>query len=233
MTDPSKSSYHLGRATELDMAAVKALAHPLRVRILDELSMFGPLTASGLGGRLQESSGSTSYHLRQLERHGLVREVEGLGSARERWWERSPGSISIPDSNDFAPGSAERLASQLIEAEWNRARESNYHEYVREGENVFGSEWTDVATSDTINLRLTPAQLRQLVADIDVVLWKYIDAYKRTPTAGSRPTQIHLNAFPLVRGDETPDGWSPGPDGVDADGPADGSADVGGSGKNS
>ena len=35
------------------------------------------------------------------------------------------------------------------------------------------------------------------------VLWKYIDAYKTTPTAGSRPVQIHLNAFPLVRGDET------------------------------
>jgi hypothetical protein len=41
------------------------------------------------------------------------------------------------------------------------------------------------------------------VDDIDVVLWKYIDAYKTTPTAGSRPVQLHLNAFPLVRGDET------------------------------
>ncbi len=232
MTDPRKSNYHLGRADQLDMAAVKALAHPLRVRILDELSMFGPLTASGVGERLQESSGSTSYHLRQLEKHGLVREVDGLGSARERWWERTPGSISIPDPSDFPPGSAERLASKLVEAEWNRARETNIHEYLREGENVFGREWTDVATADTINLRLTPEQLRQLVADIDVVLWTYIDAYKRTPTTGSRPVQIHVNAFPLVRGDVTPEGWTPGPDEVDAGGGSTGTADVGGTGKN-
>ena len=68
---------------------------------------------------------------------------------------------------------------------------------------MFGREWLDASTVDTINLRLTPEQLHQLVDDVDDVLWKYIDAYKTTPTAGSRPVQIHLNAFPLVRGDET------------------------------
>ena len=34
---------------------------------------------------------------------------------------------------------------------------------------------------------------------------KYIDAYKRTPTPGSRPVQIQINAFPLVRGEATED----------------------------
>ncbi|MEO7898088.1 MAG: hypothetical protein ABIR65_12415, partial [Pseudolysinimonas sp.] len=48
-----------------------------------------------------------------------------------------------------------------------------------------------------------PAQLRQLIDDLDVVFMKYIDAYKTTPSAGSRPVQLHLNAFPLVRGEET------------------------------
>ena len=76
---------------------------------------------------------------------------------------------------------------------------------MSEGESVFGTEWLDIATSDTINLRLTPEQLSGLVADIDVVLMKYIDAYKRTPTPGSRPVQIQINAFPLVRGEATED----------------------------
>jgi DNA-binding transcriptional ArsR family regulator len=185
----------------LEPEALKALAHPLRIRILDELSMYGPLTASGLGERLSESSGATSYHLRQLEKHNLVQEVQGKGSARERWWQRRPGSISTPEPHELPAGSAERLASQLIENEWNRSREANFHEYVNEGPNVFGSEWLDVATADTINVRLTPEQLKQFVTDVDVVIWKYLDAYKKTPTAGSRPVQIHLNAFPLVRGD--------------------------------
>lgn len=185
--------------------SLKSLAHPLRVRIYDELSAYGPLTASGLADRLGESSGATSYHLRQLERTGLIREDTTRGKGRERWWERTPGSIAIPDARSLPPGSAERLAVKLVEDEWFRSREQNFHEFVSEGESVFGTEWLDIATSDTINLRLTPEQLSGLVADIDVVLMKYIDAYKRTPTPGSRPVQIQINAFPLVRGEATED----------------------------
>jgi len=185
--------------------SLKSLAHPLRVRIYDELSAYGPLTASGLAERLGESSGSTSYHLRQLERTGLVREDTTRGKGRERWWERTPGSIAIPDARSLPPGSAERLAVRLVEDEWLRTRDQNFHEFLSEGDAVFGDEWLDIATSDTINLRLTPEQLTALVADIDAVLMRYIDAYKRTPTPGSRPVQIQINAFPLVRGEPTED----------------------------
>lgn len=34
-----------------------------------------------------ESSGSISYHLRQLAQYGFVAEVQGRGNARERWWQ--------------------------------------------------------------------------------------------------------------------------------------------------
>lgn len=222
MTDPDYPQQRYAQhGPMLEPEALKALAHPLRIRILDELSMFGPLTASGLGERLGESSGATSYHLRQLEKHGLVREVAGKGSARERWWERRPGSISTPEPHELPAGSAERLAAQLIETEWNRSRELVFHQYVDEGPNVFGRDWLDVATADTINLRLTPDQLQGLVEEIDVVLHKYIDAYKTTPTAGSRPVQIQLNAFPLVRGEEV------------APEPGRSAGNVGGDGKNS
>jgi DNA-binding transcriptional ArsR family regulator len=203
MTDPQASSVPARRGSQLATDAMRALAHPLRLRILDELSINGPLTASGLGERLAESSGATSYHLRQLEKHGLVREVTTKGNARERWWERQPGSISTPEPHEFPLGSAERLATETIEGEWNRARQAHFTEFMSAGFEVFGQEWFDATRVDTINLRLTPEQLNQLVTDIDVVLWKYLDAYKTTPTAGSRPVQIHLNAFPLVRGDKT------------------------------
>lgn len=195
------STQHPGRDAVLDATALRALAHPLRVRILDELSAYGPLTSSGLAARIGESSGVMSYHLRQLEKAGLVREDEGLGTARERWWERRPGSIAMPEPSDFPVASPERLATQLITDEWMRSREANFHEYLAEGESVFGQEWLSIATSDTINLRLTPEQLHQLVVDFDTVLWKYLDAYKQTPSPGSRPVQIHVNAFPLVRGE--------------------------------
>lgn len=203
------STRHPGVDHVLTSESLKSLAHPLRVRLYDELSSYGPLTASRLAERLGESSGSTSYHLRQLERAGLVQEDQSRGKGRERWWERRPGSIAIPEARDLRPGSAERLAVKFLEEEWYRAREQNFREFVADGDDVFEPEWLDIATSDTINLRLTPDQLHGLVTDIDVVLKKYIDAYKRTPTPGSRPVQIQINAFPLVRGeasDDTPKG---------------------------
>jgi DNA-binding transcriptional ArsR family regulator len=199
------SSRHPGIDHVIPSASLKSLAHPLRVRIYDELSAYGPLTASGLADRLGESSGSTSYHLRQLERTGLIREDTTRGKGRERWWERTPGSIAIPDARSLPPGSAERLAVRLVEDEWFRSRDQNFHEFLSEGDAIFGDEWLDIATSDTINLRLTPEQLHGLVTDIDAALMKYIDAYKRTPTPGSRPVQIQINAFPLVRGEATED----------------------------
>lgn len=202
MTDSPQQRPYPKHGPKLDTDQLRALAHPLRIRILDELSMYGPLTASGLGERLGESSGATSYHLRQLEKHGLVVEDTTKGSARERWWNRKPGSISIPDTSDFPAGSAERLASQLIEDEFLRGREAVMHEFMANGDSVFHDEWLKLAVADTINLRLTPDQFQGLLNDIDVVLWKYIDAYKTTPSPGARPTQLQINAFPLVRGEE-------------------------------
>jgi DNA-binding transcriptional ArsR family regulator len=185
-------------------AALRALAHPLRIRILDELSAYGPLTATGLAARLNESSGVMSYHLRQLEKHELVREVTERGTARERWWERRPGGIETPDARVFAPGSAERLATQLITNEKVRARQQNFNEYLFEGETAFEPEWLEAAASHTMNLRLTPDELRELVTAVDAAIHPFIDRYKDDPSPGSRPVQIHLNAFPLVRGDRTP-----------------------------
>jgi DNA-binding transcriptional ArsR family regulator len=163
--------------------------------------MYGPLTASGLAERLGESSGATSYHLRQLEKHGLVHEDATRGNARDRWWLRRPGSISIPDARALPPGSAERLASQLVGDEWIRARDASFHEYLREADQVFDAEWLDRATFDTVNLRLTAEQLQALVTEIDEVFDRFVGLYKNSPTAGARPVQIQLNAFPLVRGE--------------------------------
>jgi DNA-binding transcriptional ArsR family regulator len=95
---------------DLDLVALRALAHPLRVEILDTLSTYGSFTASGLAERLGESSGATSYHLRQLEKHGFVREVEGKGTSRERWWERTPGAINVGSEDALQPGAtADRI----------------------------------------------------------------------------------------------------------------------------
>ncbi len=63
----------------LDASALKALAHPLRVKIFDLLAARGPQTASSLAALVGETSGSTSYHLRALAAHDLIRGGRGAG----------------------------------------------------------------------------------------------------------------------------------------------------------
>ena len=65
---------------------LKALAHPLRVRVLGLLRTYGPATATTLASRLDLSSGALSYHLRQLERFGFIVEDTERGDQRDRWW---------------------------------------------------------------------------------------------------------------------------------------------------
>ena len=76
-----------------------AMAHPLRLEILGVL-VEGPATASMLARRLGESSGTTSYHLRVLERAGAVVENPDLGTRRERWWCRPDPFVLIPTDDD-------------------------------------------------------------------------------------------------------------------------------------
>lgn len=190
------------RDRQLDMTSLKALAHPLRVQILDTLSQYGPATSSGLAARLGESSGATSYHLRQLAKHDFVREVAGRGSARERWWERSPGGITL-NVREVAGTVAGRAVSDMVMRQWQQNKESLVMDFLMHGLDVLPGEWTDASTTLTANLRLTVDQLRELTEDLSARINEFGDRYRGRNEPGSRPVQVQFNAFPLIDGQET------------------------------
>jgi DNA-binding transcriptional ArsR family regulator len=95
---------------------LRALAHPLRLQLLQVLREEGPATASQLGRRLGESSGATSYHLRALHRAGMVEEAEQR-NGRERWWQRTPGRLMIPNSVPPEASDSERAELQAAHAQ--------------------------------------------------------------------------------------------------------------------
>lgn len=194
MTTPDRPTR--GHRT-LDMESLKGLAHPLRVQLLESLSIFGPATASGLAERLGESSGATSYHLRQLEKHGFVREDPTRGSGRERWWERTPDGLTL-NVTDFAPQTAERAAAETIEREWDRSRAATLSEFNARGAAELEREWYESSAINTANVVLTLDQLRQLVREIETVTERYAVAYKTQDAPGARPVQIQFNAFPVM-----------------------------------
>src|SRR5579863_2837206 len=70
------------RAVNLDAKGLRALAHPVRVQLVDLLRRHGPSTATQLAERTGLTSGATSYHLRQLAASGFIVEDPDRGNAR-------------------------------------------------------------------------------------------------------------------------------------------------------
>jgi DNA-binding transcriptional ArsR family regulator len=68
-----------------DPVALRAYAHPLRMRLVGLLRREGPLTATQAAARFGESVPNCSFHLRQLAKYGLVERAEGA-DAREKPW---------------------------------------------------------------------------------------------------------------------------------------------------
>jgi DNA-binding transcriptional ArsR family regulator len=198
MTEPRER-----RQRELDVESLKGLAHPLRVQIFDALSVHGPATASGLAERLGESSGATSYHLRQLARHGFVREIDGRGSGRERWWERVPGGIELTPEG-IVDSEAGRAASALVLREWEQNRAILLQDFIQRGIDELGMDWVMSSALATINLRLTSDQLRDLVASWDAWIQEVLEPLRDRDDPGARPVQVHFNAFPVIGGAITP-----------------------------
>jgi DNA-binding transcriptional ArsR family regulator len=209
MTDPEPtpvSDHTSATPRELDLASLKALAHPLRVQIFDALSTYGSFTASGLAERLGESSGATSYHLRQLERHGFVREVNGKGTSRERWWERLPGSFTI-GTEATAATPAGRSAADVVFRELRYREEQLLTDYVLRSHDELSLEWRDASSVTTMNTRLTTEQLATLSREVERIVDGYVRENRNQRTPGARPVHLTFNAFPVIDGDV-----SPGPD---------------------
>jgi DNA-binding transcriptional ArsR family regulator len=96
----------------------RALAHPLRLRLI-ELLRIAPSTASRLARELGESSGATSYHLRVLARVGLIEDDPEHSGGRERWWRRRDDFLLIAFDPDDPEGRA------LEAKKWAHAAETD------------------------------------------------------------------------------------------------------------
>ncbi|WP_223690356.1 ArsR/SmtB family transcription factor [Leifsonia poae] len=210
MTTEDKPETPLPYSEALSLEALRALAHPLRVRIMNELSDFGSMTASGLAERLGESSGATSYHLRQLAKHGIIVELEGKGSARERWWNMAPGGITI-GSVETLKTPAGREATELISREWQQNNERRLTAFLRYGLDVLGPEWSEASTLSTTHLQLTMEQLAEIGQEYYSMVTQLKAKWQAAGYVVSsddivdenddrRRVQVQFNAFPLVEG---------------------------------
>lgn len=179
----------------LDTRALRALAHPLRVQLYDIISQYGPQTASSLATMTGESSGSTSYHLRELAKHDLIHEVEGRGSGRERWWARPRGGVSFGDPEVWGTP-AGRAASEVVMSEYLTRRHQQLMRFVSEGMTETGP-WGEAAMISTANGRLTVEQLSELSRAVQALVTAAVEKARDQPLEDSRPVTIRVDMFPL------------------------------------
>lgn len=178
-----------------DAKALRAIAHPLRVRLYEILTAEGPATVSRLADELGAMVGTLSYHLRQLEAHGYIEEAPELArDRRERWWRAIPGGIrwsevalgDTPGGREAADAARRVLLSRQIE----RLRRWNEHA------GAWSEAWRDAAVGTDMLLTLTPAELRQFGEEIDAVVHRWVERSRRhQPKRGVRSRKGRRQVF--------------------------------------
>ncbi|MER7827763.1 MULTISPECIES: transcriptional regulator [unclassified Streptomyces] len=177
----------------LDARSLRGLAHPLRMRMLTALRHEGPATASQLAERFGESSGSTSYHLRQLAAHGFVEDAPGHGKGRERWWQAAHEGTSLDESlmHDADPATRGAMDVFLREIAATHAQELGAW---LQGAHTWSPQWRSGSDLSNFTLRLTAGQSEELLHKMHDL----IDSYRGLPEAQDTQTvRLHTHVFPL------------------------------------
>jgi DNA-binding transcriptional ArsR family regulator len=183
-----------------DAKTMRALSHPVRIALVEVLSIEGPMTATEVGERIGESPTTCSFHLRQLAKYGLVEEAGG-GKGRARPWKMKTLSIAIGGHGDpEAELAADVLGGMILERQRDRYRT------WQDTKAAYPSEWRKAAGESDFVLHLTAAELKQLRGELDELFDRLqerdADPSKRPP--GSAPVEMVLFSYPLSPPADTP-----------------------------
>jgi DNA-binding transcriptional ArsR family regulator len=181
----------------LDGRSLRALAHPLRMRIVGSLRHDGPATATLLGRRLGESSGLTSYHVRVLAENGFVEEDPDRGNGRERWW-RAAQDMTSWRPEDFRDDADEREAESWLTGYAIRRGMEQLDDWLQRREES-DPAWVAVSDASDYALDVNPDELRALLDELDEVILRHREASldpARSADPDRRRAQVLLYTFP-------------------------------------
>jgi DNA-binding transcriptional ArsR family regulator len=156
-------------AVLLDARGLRALAHPLRVRLVGLLRKYGPSTATRLAEQLEINSGSASYHLRRLADAGFVTEDAERGNARDRWW-RAVHQSTWLDSRELTAQEPDATMAYL---------QSVAAIYAQQAQRALAElptmprEWQEAFDMSQVPLRLTPQEAQELGEELRAVVRRY------------------------------------------------------------
>jgi len=177
-----------------DAGPMRALAHPLRLEVLGVLRVEGPQSVGMLAAATGAASGSISYHVSTLAKHGFVVPAPELErDGRERWW-RAAHEMTSWRTEEFLDDPDRREASDAM----RRAVLETYHRELLEAleaEHALEPEWVAASDSSDGSAQLTIEEFRELTADLAAVHEKWWSR-GRDPGPGTRSVRWITHTFP-------------------------------------
>jgi DNA-binding transcriptional ArsR family regulator len=180
-----------------DPRALHALAHPVRLAIIDVLRGRELATATDCAPLVGESVQSCAYHLRALARTGVVEEVPG-SDRRKRQWRLRVAGFSVPKA---VPASPQReaawaeLRARIVERDLALLRDFVEHEPD------YRLEQRRLSTIRNLTLNATPAELERLAEQISDLLRPFARDDPAERPAGSE--RVHAVFWLIPRRDAT------------------------------
>ena len=173
-----------------DARAMRALAHPLRVALLEAMRRDGEMTATRAAELRGESPGNMSWHLQTLARYGFVEET-GEGRGRSRPWRIASASRSfetgVADPEVAAAGEA--LMRTFVQRAYDQLREWWSTRLT------YPAKWRDAAFVYSTVVYMTPSEFSAVMEETNAIYTRYRDREKRP--AGALPVHLYAHAHPL------------------------------------
>jgi DNA-binding transcriptional ArsR family regulator len=185
----------------LDATALRVLAHPLRSRLLTQLRLHGPATATDLAEVLDTNTGATSYHLRKLESVGLVTDT-GTGAGKRRVWEASSRGHEWTPS-DFAGDQDAEASLSWLNRHYQETLSERVHGWA-EVSPLWPAAWRDTLGSGDDGVTVTAEQAREMWDEVSAVITRYRDAGVGDPAARRVQVWTHLLPLDLAPPQENP-----------------------------
>jgi DNA-binding transcriptional ArsR family regulator len=186
------------RVTEIrEPAVMRALAHPARLAVLDELLNGRVATATELSEVCGLSPSAMSYHLRALAKIGLIEEAPSQGDARERRWKAASVQFDVglgPDASPEARSAEAALFGAFLVREEAQVRRWLEHR-VRETD-----EWHSSAALSESWLLVTSEELVRINREVAAVLRPYARSRRTEVPDGARVVVAQYRAVPAEPG---------------------------------
>jgi DNA-binding transcriptional ArsR family regulator len=202
-----ESGNRLGDIEITDPKAMRALAHPVRLAILERLQRYGAATATQLSPHVGATPSVTSWHLRHLAGFGLVRDArdaEAGADRRERRWEAAACGFrfEVPEEPEEEEG---RSAARVLSREMFARSAELPHRWVTETEPGLEPVWRRLAGLANTRVVVSAEELGAIQEAIERVLAPYVTRDPSQRPGDSRG--VRLMRYVLPEGaDEQTDG---------------------------